>query len=255
MMNRFTVLAYGLVSYLLALATIAYSAGFVSNIYVSRTIDAPPNGSVLSAVLIDLALLTIFALQHSLMARQPFKQWLAKLLPAAAVRSTFVFCSSVALVLVIAFWRPIGGVIWHVEGTLAVVLTAVSAAGWVLVLASTFAIDHFELFGVKPVWRHFQGRAEAAEQFRLPKLYRVVRHPLYLGFIIAFWAAPTMTLSHAFFALGTTIYILCAIRFEERDLVRQFGEKYARYREQVPMIVPVTFGRAVDHRAERSLSE
>jgi protein-S-isoprenylcysteine O-methyltransferase Ste14 len=236
---------YGVAAYAIFLATFVYAAAFTGNVFVAKTIDmgVPPSagGEPLAvSVLVDLLLLALFAVQHSVMARPGFKRWWTRLVPKPAERATFVLLASLALILLFAQWRPLGAVVWNVSSHAAglVLSTAVFALGWVLVLASTFQIDHFELFGLKQVWWRLTGRREPPVQFRTPLFYRHVRHPIYLGFILAFWSTPVMTAGHLLFAAMTTGYILVGIWFEERDLVAQFGQRYRDYREQVGMLWP-----------------
>lgn len=236
---------YGVAAYAIFLATFVYAAAFTGNVFVPKTIDVglPPSASgepLGVSVLVDVLLLALFAVQHSVMARPGFKRWWTRLVPKPAERATFVLLASLALVLLFAQWRPLGAVVWNVSSHPAglVLSTAVFALGWVLVLASTFQIDHFELFGLKQVWWRLTGRREPAVQFRTPLFYRHVRHPIYLGFILAFWSTPVMTAGHLLFAVMTTGYILVGIWFEERDLVAQFGQRYRDYREQVGMLWP-----------------
>ena len=188
---------------------------------------------------IDLALVTLFGLQHSVMARPAFKRWWTRIVPEAAERSTYLLLSSAALGALFAFWEPIGGTLWRLpEGVGREIILGVYVFGWLLLLYTTFLIDHFDLFGLTQVWRHLTGRPYRAPQFHTPSLYKLVRHPLYIGWLTIFWAAPTMTVSHLLFAVSTTVYILLAIRFEERDLVGAFGTRYVSYREHTPMLVP-----------------
>ena len=239
MISRVLVFLYGVVSYLVFLATFLYAIGFVGNApMLPRTIDGAPAGDPATNLAVDLGLLLAFALQHSVMARRPFKRALTRLVPEAAERSTYVLCASLALIALFAYWRPLGGTVWSAGGPLATALLALSAAGWLLVLAATFLINHFDLFGLRQTWLYLVGRPHTALPFRTPGPYRLVRHPLYVGFIVAFWAAPTMTATHLVFALATTLYIVLAIRFEERDLVRDLGDAYDDYRRRVPMLVP-----------------
>ena len=200
--------------------------------------DSPADGSRQTALLVDLGLLSLFALQHSVMARPPFKRLLTRIVPAEAERSTYVLASSLALLLLFWKWRPLGGKVWEVQNSLgASLFHAAYAFGWVLVLLATVMINHFDLFGLRQVWLHLQGRPQSALKFATPLLYRVARHPLYVGWITVFWSTPVMTVTHLFFALATTAYIFVAIQLEERDLIAKHPE-YIDYRRQVPMIVP-----------------
>ncbi len=241
MFKRFTVFLYGLVSYVLFLATFLYTIGFVGNFLVRRSIDAPREGGVVSGLAVDLALLLGFAIQHSVMARPGFKRWMTRFIPEPAERSTYVLASSLALIALFIFWRPLGGTVWSVtEPVMAELIYGLSAAGWLLILVATFLINHFDLFGLRQVWLNLLSSRYRPLTFRTPGLYRVVRHPLYVGWITAFWATPTMTATHLLFAVVTTLYILVAIRFEERDLVATLGRDYRDYRRRVPMLVPFT---------------
>jgi methanethiol S-methyltransferase len=238
-MQRWGVLAYGVVCYAAFLGTFLYAIGFVGNVVVVWTIDGPVQTPLVTALLIDVLLLAVFAVQHSVMARPAFKRWWTHLVPPAVERSTYVLFSGLTLVLLFWQWRPLGGVVWDVgqpAGRMA--LDVLCAAGWLLVLATTFLINHFDLFGLRQVWLYFRGSPYTSLRFVTPGPYRLVRHPLYVGWLIAFWATPTMTAAHLLFALGTTVYILVAIRFEERDLLAALGRSYAEYRNRVPMLVP-----------------
>jgi protein-S-isoprenylcysteine O-methyltransferase Ste14 len=237
-MQRIVVFVYGVVSYGIFFATFLYAVGFVGNFGVPRSIDSAREGSAAAALLIDLLLLALFAVQHSVMARPAFKQWWTRIVPPEAERSTYVLFSSLALILLFWQWRPIGGVVWDVEQpVLRTLLYAIFATGWATVLVTTFLINHFDLFGLRQVWLHLRGRPYTALTFTTPGPYRYVRHPLYVGWLLAFWATPTMTVAHLVFAVMTTAYILIAIRFEEHDLVEAHPD-YAEYRRQVPMLLP-----------------
>jgi protein-S-isoprenylcysteine O-methyltransferase Ste14 len=234
-MQRIAVFAYGVGAYLCFLATFLYAIGFLGGFGVPRTIDGPREGSLA----VDLALLALFALQHSAMARPGFKRWWTRFVPVEAERSTYVLFSSAALALLFWQWRPLGGSVWEVESPVGRALVhAAFAAGWLGVLSTTFLINHFDLFGLRQVWLHLRGVPYTPLRFATPGPYRYVRHPLYVGWIVAFWATPTMSVAHLVFALAATGYILAAIPFEERDLVAVHGERYARYRRSVPMLIP-----------------
>ncbi len=237
-MNRIAAAVYGALSYLLFLAVFLYAIGFVGNVWVPKGIDGPATGSTGAAVLINVLLLGLFAVQHSVMARPGFKRWWTQFVPEPVERSTYVLLSSLALALLFWQWRPLPGVVWDIAGPFRTVLQAGFWLGWLVVLATTFMLNHFELFGLRQVWLNLRGQASAPTAFRAPLLYGLVRHPIMLGFLIAFWSAPTMTAGHLLFALATTGYILIALQFEERDLVAYFGDTYRQYRERVPMLLP-----------------
>ena len=238
-MNRIVAFAYGGISYLIFLGTFVSLVGFVGNIAIPKTIDFGPVVSPGEAIAVDLTLLGLFAVQHSVMARPAFKRWWTRILPPQVERSTYVLVSSLALILLFWRWRPIPWLIWDVRHPAAVIaLWGLFGIGWLLVLASTFMIDHFDLFGMRQVDLYAKGRPYTPSPFRIPALYRQVRHPIMLGFLIAFWATPTMTWGHLLFAAVTTAYIVIGIRLEERDLVGAHGETYEEYQKRVPMIVP-----------------
>jgi protein-S-isoprenylcysteine O-methyltransferase Ste14 len=238
-MGPFIALLYGIIAYLAFFATILYAIGFVSGLVVPKTIDSGTAGPLAGALVVDLVLMSIFAIQHSVMARKQFKQWWTQFVPPAVERSTYVLLSSAALILLFGNWRPIPAVVWQIEHPrIAVAVTVVSLAGWLIVLTSTFLINHFELFGLHQVANNLAGRPMPAPRFRTPLYYKLVRHPIYLGFIIAFWAAPTMTVGHLLFAAVTTAYIFVGIMLEEHDLVDLFGDDYRRYKDRVSMLVP-----------------
>lgn len=237
-MTRILTLAYGALSYMLFLFTFLYAIGFVGNMMVPKSLDSPATDPWLTALIINLGLLSLFAVQHSVMARPGFKRLLTRVIAPEAERSTYVLASSLALILLFWQWRPLGGVVWDVQNEVGrAVLYAGFAFGWMLVLVSTFVINHFDLFGLRQTWTAFRGQPQAPVGFATPVLYRIVRHPLYVGWLFAFWCTPTMTLAHLLFAVTTTVYILVAIQLEERDLMRTHPE-YAAYRRLVPMIVP-----------------
>lgn len=236
---RVAALLYGAVSYALFLGVFLYAIGFVADVVVPRSIDRATDAPLWQAVMVDLGLLTVFAVQHSVMARPAFKRWWTRFVPVAIERSTYVLFASSALALVFWQWRSIDTIVWQVDFLPArVALYASAAVGWLTVLASTFMIDHFELFGVRQVVFAWQSKTHAEKGFRTVLLYRLVRHPLMLGFLVAFWATPTMTAGHLLFALTTTAYILVALQIEERDLIDALGEPYRTYRERVPMLLP-----------------
>jgi methanethiol S-methyltransferase len=239
MFKRILFFVYGCFSYLIFFGTFLYAIGFIGNFGVPRTLDADAGGQTGLNLAIDVGLLALFAAQHSLMARKWFKDWWTRLVPPPLERSTYVLFSSLALIFLFWQWRPLGGVVWSVENPAGIfVLRALFAFGWALVLISTFLINHFDLFGLRQVWLYLLGRPYQALKFTTPGLYRLVRHPLYVGWFFAFWMTPQMTLAHLLFAVATTVYILLAIQFEERDLVREHGETYEAYRRRVPMLIP-----------------
>jgi protein-S-isoprenylcysteine O-methyltransferase Ste14 len=231
--GRAAALAYGVASYLVFFASFVYTVAFIGNYGVPKSIDVGSESELGPSILINVALLGAFALQHSVMARPAFKRWWTTVIPPSCERSTYVLVSSLLLILLLWQWRPITTTIWRVEGVPAAILTAICWIGWLIALASTWLIDHFELFGLR------QARVAA---FKTPLLYRLVRHPLMLGFLLAFWATPHMTAGHLLFAAVMTAYILVGVRLEERDLVAQFGATYEQYRRRVPMLVPGRLG-------------
>ena len=240
-MKKIAYFLYGVSSYALFFGTYCYAVGFVTNLVVPTSLDGASKSSFLQSFIINASLLLLFALQHSIMARPAFKKWWMQFVPEPIERSTYVLLSSVCLILLVALWEPMGGVIWSIEETpFRIALNALSFLGFGIVLLSTFMINHFDLFGLRQVWLYFRGEAYKPLKFRTPFFYKYVRHPLYLGWLIAFWAAPTMTIAHFLFAALCTGYILTAIRFEERDLIRTFGEKYIEYKRIAPMLIPFT---------------
>jgi methanethiol S-methyltransferase len=238
-MGRIAGFLFGGVAYVVFLGAFLYAIGFVAGMVVPKAIDDGTIAPGIEALIINLLLLSLFAFQHSVMARKPFKRWWTQFVPHTIERSVYVLLASLALILLFWQWRPMPAVVWHVaDPAAATALIALSFAGWLLVLTSTFLINHFELFGLHQVVINLAGRTMSEPRFKTPVLYKLVRHPIYLGFIIAFWATPVMTMGHLLFAAVTTAYIFVGIFLEERDLVAQFGEQYLRYRAQVGMLIP-----------------
>ncbi len=238
-MGGMAMLAYGIVCYFVFFLTFLYAIGFVGDFVVPTSLDRGMASPAAVAWIIDIALLALFAIQHSGMARRGFKRWLTGWLPAPAERSTYVLLSSLILALMFWQWRPLQGTVWNVQTPWAYwLLYAVFAFGWLLVLTGTFMINHFDLFGLRQVWLRARGRDYAPLEFKEHFYYRIIRHPLMLGFIIAFWAIPLMSVGHLLFAVATTGYILLALQLEERDLIAAHGEDYRRYRREVPMLCP-----------------
>jgi protein-S-isoprenylcysteine O-methyltransferase Ste14 len=239
---RLFTLCYGGIAYLIFFGTFLYAVGFVSRFIVPKTVDSGAASAPITALLVNLVLMSIFAVQHSGMARQGFKKLFARFASPAIERSTYVLLASLSLILLFWQWRPMPMTIWNIDDpVLAGIATAGGFAGWLIVLYSTFLISHFELFGLTQVVSHFAGRVVEPMKFKTPGLYRLIRHPIYLGFIIAFWCTPVMTLGHLLFAAVTTAYIFVGIYLEERDLVSLFGDQYRRYRDKVAMLVPGIF--------------
>ena len=239
MTKRIAVFVYGLVSYMAFFLTFVYAVGFIGNLYVPNSLDSAARTSFLPALVIDVLLLLMFALQHSVMARPAFKEVLTRFIPAAAERSTYVLCSSGLLIALFAFWQPIGGVIWNVtDPVVRNAINVVFGLGFALVFVATLLINHFDLFGLRQVALYLVGKPYTYLEFRTPLFYRYVRHPLYVGWLVAFWATPTMTGAHLLFAILTSAYILTAIRWEEHDLVVVHGSKYQQYQKNVPKLIP-----------------
>ena len=238
-MTRAMAFFYGLASYLLFFITILYTIGFIEGLVVPKTIDNGMAAPAAEAIGVNLLLLTLFAVQHSVMARKGFKAWWTRFVPKPVERSTYVLFSTLAVILLLWQWRPMPDVVWQVDsGPLAMALTGLSFLGWTVLFTSTFLINHFELFGLHQVANNLTGRPMPAPRFYTPLFYKFVRHPLYLGFIIAFWAAPRMTMGHLLFAVACTGYILIGILLEERDLTDLFGDEYRRYKGRVSMLIP-----------------
>jgi protein-S-isoprenylcysteine O-methyltransferase Ste14 len=248
--QRIAIFTYGVVSYAIFFLTFLYAFAWVGGFVVPTRLDDPRTGPLGTAIAINAALLALFAVQHSVMARKWFKDAWTRIIPQPAERSTYVLASSLAMILLFWAWRPMGGTVWMVENPVAqALLYAGFAFGWLLVLVCTFLIDHFDLFGLRQVWFYLRGKPYTLPRFVTPAPYRLVRHPLYLGWLISFWVTPTMTVAHLFFAVMTSAYILIAIQFEEHDLVREHGESYEDYRRRVPMILP--FGKRAAEPASR----
>ena len=239
-LSRALIFAYGVFSYVIFLGVFVYAIAFLGNFYIPRSMDADPVGPSSRAVVINLGLLALFAAQHSVMARPAFKAWWTRFTPPAAERSTYVLFSNIAMIALFAFWQPIGGVIWDIAAQPArSIIIAFYFIGWAVLFYATCLINHFDLFGLRQVWMHLRGVDYERPPFRTPGLYRLVRHPIYLGWLMIFWFTPTMTVAHLLFAVATTLYILIAIQFEERDLINDLGEDYAEYRRRVRMITPL----------------
>ncbi len=240
-MGRVISFLYGVIAYAIFFGTFLYAIGFMGNFVVPKSIDSGAEGPLGRALLVNIVLLGLFAIQHSVMARQFFKKWWTRIVPEPVERSTYVLFSSLVLILLFHLWQPMGGIIWDVQGPIGrAILYSLFAFGWLLVLVTTFLINHFDLFGLRQVWLYFRGEEYTQLKFTTPGPYKLVRHPLYVGWFFAFWATPTMTVAHLVFAIVTTAYILIAIQLEERDLVTIHGSDYVKYRSSVPMLIPFT---------------
>ena len=249
-MKRLTIFLYGVTSYAVFFVTFLYGIGFIGNLWVPKSMDSPRDVALSSALLIDLGLLALFAVQHSVMARPAFKRAWTRIVPESAERSTYVLFSTLALAALFWFWQPLGGVLWAVSSPAGIdAMYAIYAAGWALLLYVTFLIDHFDLFGLRQVWLQLIGKPFTPVTFKTPWLYRQVRHPLYIGWLMIFWATPTMTVTHLVFAIMTTAYILVGIQFEEHDLIAAHPE-YAEYKRRVPVLIPFTKRRRENAKAQ-----
>jgi methanethiol S-methyltransferase len=239
-MGRVIIFLYGLACYLVSVGTLLYAIGFLGNFVVTKSIDSGIEDLLGQSLLINVGLLGLFTVQHSVMARQWFKRAWTRIVPEPAERSTYVLVSSLLLLLLFWQWRPMSGIIWYVSHAAGrFILSVLFAAGWLIALTTTFLINHFDLFGLRQVYLHLRRRKFTPIRFKTPGPYQFVRHPLYLGWLCAFWSTPTMTVGHMVFAIATTAYILLPIKFEEKDLISFYGEAYRKYREQVPMILPL----------------
>lgn len=240
-MKKTFFLLYGIIAYLIFFGTFCYAVGFVSTLLVPVHIDSEPRSPLAYALLVNAGLLSVFALQHSIMARPAFKRWWTKYIPEPIERSTYVLLSNFCMILLFWQWQPMGGIIWQTESeTVQVLLKSLCLLGFGIVFISTCLINHFDLFGLRQVWLYYSGKKYEPLHFRTPFFYKYVRHPLYFGWLIAFWATPVMTAAHLFFAIMTTLYILTAIQFEERDMIAVFGDKYRNYKRSAPMLIPFT---------------
>lgn len=237
-MKRVLAMTYAIVCYLVFFVTFLYAVGFVEGFVVPTTLDGPATTPLGTALLVDSALLLVFALQHSVMARKGFKQWWTQIVPRPVERSTYVLFASAALLLLFWQWRPVGGVVWDLGGAAGVALIALSILGWTVVFISTWLVSHWDLFGLRQAWLYARGEPYTGLKFTTRGFYKYARHPIYLGFAIAFWATPRMTVGHLVFAIGTLAYMLTAIQLEERDLIGLYGEKYRAYRRRVSMLLP-----------------
>lgn len=245
-MRSATIFLYSVGAYALFLVVFLYLVAFVGNLWVPKSIDGGPASDTALALVVDLLLVSLFGLQHSVMARPAFKRWITRFIPPAMERSTFVLVATVILVVLMWQWRPIDGTIWQADGTLAIVLWAMFGAGWFVVLLSTFLINHFDLFGLRQAWLHLVERPLTPLVFRTTLFYRIVRHPIMLGFLIAFWFTPHMTVGHLLFAVAMSVYIVIGVRHEEHDLVHALGEDYVAYRRRTPAFVPGLPGASED---------
>lgn len=244
---------FGIVAYGFSLIALLYLVGFVGNFIVPKSIDVGTSGPLLRSVIIDAALIGLFAVQHSVMARRGFKRWWTRIIPSSIERSTYVLFTSVVLMILYWLWQPIPEPVWTVHNPMAAAaLNGIFWLGWAVLVGSTFLINHFELFGLSQVFARLFGKPSSEPRFRTPLLYRYVRHPIYLGVMLAIWSTPTMTIGHLLFSVAITAYTLMAIQLEENDLVEQFGDQYLRYRQQAAMLVPLP-GRSSSQAKEGSV--
>ena len=239
MAKRLLVFGFGLAAYAAFLASVLYGIGFIGNLYVAKTVDTGVNANPATGLAVDLALIVLFGFQHSVMARRGFKRWIVQRMPEALERSIFVAGASLCLFLLFWLWRPFGQPIWTIPaGPIRDIVLVLYGLGWLIVVLSTFQLGHFDFAGLRQAWCYLVGRPYTPVEFKQPLLYRIVRHPLMLGLLISFWASPRMSVGHLLFSAGMTLYILIGLAFEEKDLVRDFGDSYRRYRNQVPMLLP-----------------
>jgi protein-S-isoprenylcysteine O-methyltransferase Ste14 len=240
-MKKVLIVIYGIMAYLIFLVAFLYAIGFVGNLFVPKSIDTGEETSMIPAVLINLGLLSLFALQHSIMARPAFKKWFVQIIDPAMERSTYILLSSLILLFMYWKWQPMTTIVWETENVVSLIVMTIFFMGWIIVFLSTFMINHFELFGLTHIYQNFKNKSITSPKFQVNWFYKLVRHPLMLGFIIAFWAAPTMTYGRLLFAVVTTAYILIAVKFlEEKDLKKILGKDYEAYQKRVPMIFPFT---------------
>ncbi|MCH2048334.1 MAG: isoprenylcysteine carboxylmethyltransferase family protein [Trichodesmium sp. ALOHA_ZT_67] len=248
-MSRTLVFIYGIVCYLISLMTFLYTIGFVGNLIVPKTLDLNLDGSLIKGLLIDILLIFLFGVQHSIMARQSFKKWWTKIIPEVIERSTYVLMASLVLLLLCWQWSSFGGIIWNIQNPIIFnIIYGIFAVGWLIVFLSTFMINHFDLFGLRQVYLYWRGQEYEDLEFRNPGFYKYIRHPIMLGFLIAFWATPLMTSSHLVFAIGITIYVLIGIKLEEVDMISIYGNLYQEYRQQVSMLIPVPKIKFIKHK-------
>ena len=255
-MKKTAVLIYGVMAYLMFLAVFLYAVCFIGNIYIDNSLDAMPSIPFTQALMINLGLLALFAIQHSGMARNGFKKWITRYIPKSAERSTYVLLSNLVMIVLFVFWQPMGGVIWSADSQFITnSVMVLFMFGWGVLLVSTFLIDHFHLFGLKQVWYQFTGKTMEPAAFMMPSFYKHVRHPIYVGWTIIVWATPVMTVAHLVFAMMCTAYIMVGIYLEEQDLEAEFGDDYRAYQDQVPMLIPAVKARQLGSAKLTSIKE